>query len=66
MTLKQEVHELIDEMPDDSVSLREFRETLRLNKAIAKGMDDVKNGRVYTAEEFMAKVRAKWPRKNSE
>ena len=33
MTLKQEVHALIEELADDSWWLREIRESLRLNKA---------------------------------
>jgi hypothetical protein len=64
MSLKEEVHALIDELPEDSASLRELRESLRLSKAIAKSVHDIRHGRVYTAEAFMAKVRAAWP-KNS-
>jgi hypothetical protein len=64
MTLKQKVHDLVDELPDDSELLHEFRETAELNKALAKGMDDLKNGRVYSEEEFMAKLRALWPKQS--
>lgn len=65
MTLKQKVHDLVDELPDDSQLLHEFRETAELNKALAKGMDDLKNGRVYSEEEFMAKLQALWPKTTS-
>lgn len=59
MTLKQKVHDL--ELPDDSQLLHEFRETAELNKALAKGVGDLQNGRVYSEEEFISKVRALWP-----
>ena len=65
MTLKQQVHELVEDLPDDSPLLAEVRETLRLNQAIGTAMDDVREGRTYTAEEFTAKVQERWPRKTS-
>jgi hypothetical protein len=60
MTLKQKVHDLVDELPDDSELLHEFCETAELNKALAKSMDDFKHGRVYSEEDFVAKVRELW------
>ena len=65
MTLKQQVHDLVDELPDDSPLLAEVRETLRMNHAIGEAMEDVREGRTYGAEEFMAKVQERWPRKAS-
>lgn len=65
MTLKQQVHDLVDELPDDSPLLAEVRETLRMNHAIGEAVEDVREGRTYTAEEFMAKVQERWPRKAS-
>ena len=65
MSLKQQIHALVDELPDDSPLLIEVRETLRLNQAIGVAMDDVREGRTYSAEEFMAKVQQRWPRKSS-
>ena len=65
MTLKQQVHELVDELPDDSPLLAEVRETLRMNHAIGEAIEDVREGRTYTAEEFTAKVQERWPRKAS-
>ncbi len=65
MTLKQQVHDLVDELPDDSPLLAEVRETLRMNHAIGEAMEDVREGRTYTAEEFTAKVQERWPRKAS-
>ena len=65
MTLKQQIHELVDELPDDSPLLAQVRETLRMNHAIGEAMEDVKAGRTYSSEEFMAKVQERWPRKAS-
>lgn len=65
MTLKQQVHDLVDGLPDDSPLLAEVRETLRMNHAIGEAMEDVREGRTLTAEEFMAKTQERWPRKAS-
>ena len=65
MTLKQQIHELVDGLPDDSPLLAEVRETLRTNHAIGEAIEDVREGRTYTAEEFTAKVQERWPRKAS-
>ena len=62
MTLKEQIHVLVDELPDDSKVLKDFRETLRLNQALAEAYESSKAGRVYSAEEFVAKVNEKWPR----
>ena len=65
MTLKQQIHDLVDDLPDDSPLLTEVRETLRMNHAIGEALEDVSEGRTYGAEEFMAKVQQRWPRKTS-
>ena len=65
MTLKQQIHDLVDDLPDDSPLLVEVRETLRMNHAIGEAMDDVREGRTYSADEFVAKVELRWPRKAS-
>jgi len=65
MSLKQQIHALVDELPDDSPLLIEVRETLQMNHAIGEAMNDVCEGRTYGAEEFMAKVQERWPRKAS-
>ena len=65
MTLKQQIHDLVDDLPDDSPLLVEVRETLRMNHAIGEAMDDVREGRTYSADEFVAKVEQRWPRKAS-
>lgn len=41
-SLKQQIHDLVDELPDDSPLLVEVRETLRMNHAIGEAMEDVR------------------------
>ena len=65
MTLKQQVHDLVECLPEDSPLLVEVRETLRMNRALGEALDDVREGRVYHAEEFTAKVQERWPRRAS-
>jgi hypothetical protein len=65
MTVKEEVHALIAELADDSPWLREIRESLRLNKALDEAEEDIRAGRVYMEDEFMAKVREHWPSKSA-
>lgn len=66
MTLKDEIHHLVNDLPEDSVVLLEFREALRMNRAIDEAMADLREGRTYEAQEFMAKVQERWPRPASE
>ena len=66
MTLKQQVHLLIDELPDDSPVLIEVCEALRMDHAIGEAVADARAGRIYSVEEFMAKVRERWPQGGSE
>ena len=63
MTLKQQIHDLVDDLPDDSPLLVEVRESLQMSRAIGEAMEDVREGRTYSAGEFMAKVEERWPRK---
>ena len=65
MTLKQYAHELVDALPDDSPLLRDVTESLRLNRALGEAMEDIEEGRTMSADEFMAKVESKWPKKIS-
>jgi len=65
MTLKQQIHDLVDELPDNSPVLVEVREALRMNHAIGEAMGDVRNGRTYGEEDFMERVQERWPRKSS-
>jgi hypothetical protein len=58
MTSNQHVHELVDELPDDSPLLIEVRETLRMNQALREAIADV----AFASAKFMAKVQERWPR----
>ncbi len=63
MTLKEQIHDLVNGLPDDSPLLVEVREALRMNRAIGEALNDVREGRTYHSEEFTAKVQERWPRK---
>lgn len=65
VTLKQQIHGLVEELPDDSPVLAEMEETLRMNRALAEAAEDVRAGRIYEAEDFLAKVRERWPDKGT-
>ena len=65
MTLKQQIHDLVEQLPDNSPLLVDVRETLRMNRAIGEALDDVREGRTFSAEEFTAKVQQRWPRQAS-
>ena len=62
MTLKQQIHDLVEELPDNSLVLADVRETLRMNRAIGEAVDDLCEGRTFSAEKFTAKVQERWPR----
>ena len=66
MTLKDEIHGLVDDLPEDSVMLLKFREALRMNRALDEAILDLRKGRTYYAESFTAKVQERWPRPASE
>jgi len=66
MTLKQHIHELVDELPDDSPLLAEVDETLRMNQAIGEALEDSREGRTVEAADFMKRVRERWPRTATE
>ena len=66
MSLKQQIHALVDDLPNDSALLVEVRETLRMNHAVGEAMEDVRVGLTYSADEFMAKVQARAARGNWE
>jgi hypothetical protein len=65
MTLKQQIHELVDGLPDDSPLLADVNETLRMDRAIGDAVEDIAEGRTHEAADFMAKVHQRWPRKRS-
>jgi hypothetical protein len=64
MTLKQQIHELVDGLPDGSPLLVEVCKTLRMNQALREAVADIEANRTFEAE-FMAKVQERWPRQAS-
>ena len=55
MSVKETVHRLIDELPDDSPWLLDLYEQARLKKALDEAEEDIKAGRVHTIEEVRAR-----------
>ena len=64
MSVKEAVHKLVDEMPDDAPALLDFYERMRLNRAIDKAREDVKAGRVITLEEAERRMEEKWAKRD--
>ena len=65
MTLKQQVYQLVDGLPEDSPLLAEVAGTLRLNQGIGEAIEDVRAGRTLEANEFTKRVEDRWPRKTT-
>jgi len=65
VVLKQNIHALVDELPDDSPVLVEVNETLRLNRAIGEALEDSREGRTIGADDFMKRVEERWPTRSS-
>lgn len=58
--LKEEVRQLLDQLPDNSPLLGELKENIRLNLAIQEAYGDVEEGLVYHAKDFIQRVEDKW------
>lgn len=62
MTVRENVHQIVDKLPDESLDelldyLAELSEaeeplTAETRSAIAEGLDDIRNGRTITLEEY--------------
>jgi predicted transcriptional regulator len=61
MTSREELHKLIDSLPDDQIAeLRQYAEELRGEEnlteetltAIREGLDDIEHGRVMDVEQY--------------
>jgi len=61
MPSKQQIHELVNAAPEGSPLLEEVYERLRREQAIGEAMEDIREGRTVCAEDFLAKVEARWP-----
>ena len=58
LTAKQEVMELLKDLPDTS-TLEEIQYHLYVRQKVQRGIQDVEEGRVYTQEEVEKRM-AKW------
>ena len=65
MSVKEAVHKLVDEMPDDAPELLDFYERLRLNRAIAEARQSIREGRYYTLEEVERMTEERWETSHS-
>jgi hypothetical protein len=55
MTVKEIIHKIIDQQPDDS-SFEDILKELTFNNMIRKGIDDVRNGQVLSQEEVRKEI----------
>ena len=56
--VKQEVQELLDQLPDNC-DLEDIQYHLYVLQKVARGLENAKQGRVYTQEELEERM-AKW------
>jgi len=57
-TAKQEVRELLDNLPDDS-TIEDIQYHLYVLEKVRRGRDDIRDGRHYTPEQAKERL-AKW------
>lgn len=62
MTVKQQLREVLENLPDDA-TLEEVMERIYLLYKIEQGIADADAGRVTPHEEVERRMRAKWSRK---
>lgn len=65
MSVKETIHQWIDEMPDNSPTLLDFYERMRLNRAIEEARCDAAEGRTLTWEEADRRMQEKWAKRDS-
>ena len=65
MSVKETIHQWIDEMPDDSPAMRELYEEALLDLAITAAKRSIAEGRTYTLEQVEAMLEEKWAKQHS-
>ena len=55
MSVKESIHQWVDELPDDSPTLLDFYEQLRIDRALDEAKADLAAGRVLTLDEVRAR-----------
>ena len=63
--MKESIHQLIDELPDDAPELLDFYERARLNRAIDEARQCVREGRTITWDEADRRMKEKWAKRDS-
>lgn len=66
MTIVRQIHDLVDELPDDPPLLTQSARGAADESCNRKAVEDVRDGRTYSAGDFMAKAQQRWPHKSSE
>ena len=61
MTVKEQIHKIVDDQPDDS-SFTEILRELAFNQMIKEGIEDVKSGNVISHEQMEEEI-ASWRQK---
>ena len=61
MTVKEKIHRIVDDQPEDS-SFDEILQELSFARMIERGLDDVKNERYMPSDQLREKVQ-EWKRK---
>ena len=65
MSVKEAVHQLIEEMPEDAPELLDFYERLRLRRAIDEARRSIREGRYYTLEDVERMTEERWETSHS-
>jgi hypothetical protein len=65
MSVKESIHQWVDELPDDSPALLDFYEQLRLDRALDEAKADIAAGRVLSLEEVRARYEEKCRQRRS-
>ena len=65
MSVKEIIHQWVDELPDDAPSLLDLYEKAQLSRAIEEGMQDVRAGRMVTFDEIDRRMQEKWAKRDS-
>lgn len=65
MSVKETIHQWIDEMPDGGSMLHDLYERARLDQAITEAKQAIAEGRVLTWEEADRRMQQKWAKRDS-
>lgn len=66
MSVKETIHQWVEDLADDSKTLQELYEQARIECAIGEAMEDVQTGRFVTFEEMDRRMEQKWAKRLSQ